>query len=169
MGLTNATAKSLHVGAARRTKGYNLHNTHTHKILYRLYTWWYLMKHLNFWTLDCIFVLFSQIFQVKSSLIRDFFRQKKTRPFLRVWPSFALLKVSDSSNLLVAATLKPDKGHSTFHGNHGSMRISDIRKREPQTKWNQYIYLFISSVFSNKNTGYVINLDVLYFYIKYSG
>ena len=31
------------------------------------------------------------------------------------------------------------------------------------------IYLFISSVFSNKNTGYVINLDVLYFYIKYSG
>lgn len=26
------------------------------------------MKHLNFWTLDCIFILFSQVFQLKSSL-----------------------------------------------------------------------------------------------------
>ena len=162
MGLTNATAKSLHVGAARRTNIIYRTLTHIkyHKILYRLYTWWYLMKHLNFWTLDCIFILFSQIFQVKSSLLRNFFvKKKKTGRFSAVWPSFALLKVSDSSNLLVAATLKPDKGHSTFSPNHGSMRISGNRTH----KQNGTIYSL--APFFKQKKGYVINWDVLYFCI----
>lgn len=68
------------------------------------------------------------------------FVKKKPGRFSAWKPSFALLKVSDSSNLLVAATLKPDKGHSTFSPNRGSMTH----------KQNGSIYSFISSVFSNK-------------------
>ena len=98
VGFPNEKARSMHVGAREQNDIYNSHNIYKDVVHYFMMI---LDEIFYLWTLDCIFIQFSQISEVtgSSSVCR---------------PSFALVKVSDSSNLLVAATLKP-AGHSTFH------------------------------------------------------